>query len=153
MNKFKIILKKETIYIAEGGSVIGDICFCIGNWYFPEENWDDFVVSLIYWLSYVIVELNFNKKKKVQMRFMEGDFKIYLTLGKNYQCTIEFIEGDTCEDQKEIIHKTITIPFEDVKNEVKKACELLLQMKKSKELDFEEDYEDLKDSYELLCKI
>ena len=42
--------------------------------------------------------------------------------------------------------------FEKRKAEVKKACELLLKMKETKELDFEDDYQELKESYELLCK-
>lgn len=150
MSNFKINLKKETLYINDSNCVIGDIYFSVGDWYFPEKYWDDFVVVLLSWLSKQTVKLDTNNL--VEMRFMEGCFKISLTLDKKHQCTIQFIEGEKLAGDKEIIHKTITVPFESVKSEVLKACELLLKMKESKELDFEKDYEELKDSYELLCK-
>lgn len=152
MNKFKIHLVKESFYLNEGGAVIGVICFSVDGWYFPGENWDDFVVVMLDWLTQELIELNFNKNKTAEAPFMEGCFKISLALDNQKQCIIQFIEGEKLAEDKEIIHKTITVPFEDVKSEVKKACELLLHMKETKELDFEEDYEKLKESYELLCK-
>lgn len=153
MKKFKINLRKETFYINNTNSVIGDIYFSIGDWYFPEKYWDDFVVILLAWLTKQIVKLYFDKKQVVEMCFMEGCFKISLTLNNQYQCTIKFIEGEKLAGDKEIVYKTVTVPFEDVKIEAKKACEVLLNMKKSKELDFEEDYEKLEESYNMLLKI
>ena len=152
MNKFKILLKKETFFINDSNCVIGDICFSIGDWYFPEKEWDDFVVALLSWLTKQIIELVFNKKKNVEMYFMEGCFKVALSLDTESQCIIQFIEGEKLAGDQEIIHKTINVPFEDVKSEVRKACELLLHMKETKELNFEKDYEELKESYDLLCK-
>ena len=152
MNKFKINLEKETLYINDSNSVIGVICFSIGDWFFPSKKWDDFVVILLAWLTKQVVSLVFNKEKPIEMDFMEGDFKISIENSSQNLCTVRFIEGDRLADQEEIIYKTIVIPFEDVKSEIKKACELLLKMKETKELDFKEDYEKLKESYELLCK-
>jgi len=152
MNEFKINLKKETFFINEGNSVIGDICFSFGDWYFPEKDWDDFVVLLIAWLSGEIIKLKFTNKEPICMRFMEGCFKIALSLDNESECIIQFIEGEKLAGDDEVIHKEITVPFEEVKIEVKKSCELLLKMKETKELDFEEEYEELKESYELLCK-
>nr|VFK39667.1 MAG: hypothetical protein BECKSD772F_GA0070984_104612 [Candidatus Kentron sp. SD]VFK47130.1 MAG: hypothetical protein BECKSD772E_GA0070983_10886 [Candidatus Kentron sp. SD] len=152
MNKLKINLKKETFYINDSNCVIGDICFSVGDWYFPDKDWDDFVVVFLSWLTSQLTELNFNKKSIVEVDFMEGDFKISLALDQNNQCTITFIEGEKLDGDKETIYKTTTVPFEAVKIEVLKACELLLKMKESKELNFEKDYKELKESYELLCK-
>jgi hypothetical protein len=152
MNKFKILLKRETFFINDSKCVIGDMCFYTGDWYFPEKEWDDFVVVLISWLAKQVIELIFDKKKPVEMCFMEGCFKVALSLDNESQCTIHFIEGEKLAGDDEIIHKTIVVPFEEVKSEVKKACELLLKMKETKELDFEKDYQELKESYELLCK-
>lgn len=153
MTKFKIDIKKETFYINEGNSVIGDICFSVDDdWFFPEKDWDDFVVKLVYWLAHISIELAFDKNKIVEMDFMEGCFKISLSLDNQNQCTILFIEGEKLSGDEEVIHKTIALPFEDLKSEVKKACELLIRTKESKELDFEDDYEELKESYDLLCK-
>lgn len=152
MNTFNITIKKETLYKNEGGAVVGDICFCVGNWYFPDKAWDDFVVRILYWFSQKLIKLRFDKKKYLEFPFMEGDFKTSLSLNKENKVTVEFIEGDSFADQKETILKTICISFEDLKEEVKKSCKLLLDMKESKELDFMYDYEDLKESYELLCK-
>ena len=153
MDRLKINLRKENLYINNSGSVIGDICFSVGDWYFPEKDWDDFVVVMLYWLTQELVELNFKKSKIAEAPFMEGCFKITLTLDNQKQCIIQFVEGEKLAGDEEIIHKTITVPFEDVKCEVKKACEVLLNMKETKKLDFEEDYEELKTSYDLLCKL
>jgi len=153
MNKFKIHTVKESFYLNEGGAVIGIICFSVDDWYFPGENWDDFVVVMLDWLTQELIKVNFNRNKRAEAPFMEGCFKVSFTLDKNSQCTIQFIEGEKLAGDDEIIHKTITVPFEDVKNEVKEACELLLKIKETKELDFEEDYENLKISYDLLCKL
>jgi len=151
MNNFKLIIRKESLCI-ESNDVIGVICFSIDDWYFPGENWDDFVATILSWLSHALVKINFKKEREVEVDFMEGCFKVTFILDVENLCTIQFIEGEKLSGDEEIIHKTITVPFEDVKSEVKKACELLLHMKETKELDFEEDYEKLKESYELLCK-
>ena len=152
MSEFKINLRKETFYINDSRSLIGDICVSVGNWYFPGKNWDDFVVVVVDWLTQELIDLNFDKNKVAEAPFMEGCFKLSITVDKQNQCIIKFVEGEKLSGDQEIIHKNITIPFEDLKNEVKKACELLLYMKETKELDFEKDYEELKESYELLCK-
>lgn len=154
MKNFKIKLRTNTFYINEGKSVIGDICYSVDGWDFPEEDWDDFVVIILLWLAQALIKLQFNKKE-VEVEFMEGCFKISLFLKENDRSdvTIKFIEGDSFADQEEIILKTITTPFEELKNEVKNACETLIQMKESKEIDFEKDYEDLKNAYNLLCKL
>ena len=63
MKKFKIKLRKKTFYVNSGGSVIGDICFAVDEWFFPEKYWDDFVVTILYWLSQKLINLNFNRKE------------------------------------------------------------------------------------------
>lgn len=153
MERLKINIRKETLYINCSGSVIGDISFSIGDWYFPEKDWDDFVVVMLYWLTKELVELSVDKNKIVDAPFMEGCFKIVLTLDKQNQCNIKFIEGEKLAGDKEIVYKTVTVPFEEVKIEAKKACEVLLNMKKSKELDFKEDYEKLEDAYNMLLNV
>ncbi len=152
MDRLNIHLKKESFYINKSGSVIGDICFSVGDWYFPEKAWDDFVVRLLYWITKGLINLKFKGEQPQEMPFMEGSFKVSIYLDEHSTCKIDFAEGEKFFGDQEIIHKTITVSFEDVKNEVRKACELLIRMKESKELDFEEDYEKLKESYELLCK-
>lgn len=151
MNNFKLIIRKESLCI-ESNDVIGVICFSIDDWYFPGENWDDFVATILSWLSHALVKINFKKEREVEVDFMEGCFKVTFILDVENLCTIQFIEGEKLSGDEEIIHKTITVPFEDMKSEVKKACELLLHMKKTKELDFKEEYDELKKSYDLLCK-
>ena len=151
MDKLKIHLKKESFYINNAKSVIGVICFSTNDFYFPGKAWDDFVVVVLYWLTRELIELTFNKEKIAESPFMEGCFKVAFSLDAEEKCTIHFIEGEKLVGDEEIVHKTIVVPFEEVKREVKKACEILLEMKETKELDFEEDYEELKESYELLC--
>jgi|GEM_PF-1656522 len=152
MDRLKINLRKETLYINGSGAVIGDICFSVGDWYFPEKDWDDFVVRLLYWITKNLINLKFKEKQPQEMPFMEGPFKVSIQLNEKDECLVNFIEGEKFFGDKEIMHKTITVPFEDIKSEVKNSCNILLHMKETKELDFEDDYEILKESYDLLCK-
>ena len=151
MNSFKLVVRRESLCI-ESNDVIGVICFAVNDWFFPEENWDDFVATILSWLSQALVKIKFKKEERVEVDFMEGCFKVDLALDVENLCTIQFIEGEKLSGDDEIIQKTIVVPFEDLKSEIKKACELLLKMKETGELDFEEEYEELKESYELLCK-
>jgi hypothetical protein len=151
MNNFNLIVREESLFM-ESNDVIGVICFSINDWYFPGENWDDFVATILSWLSYALIKINFKKEREVEVGFMEGCFKVTFFLDLENLCTIQFIEGEKLSGDEEIIHKTITVPFKDLKSEVTNACELLLKMKETKELDFQEEYEELKESYDLLCK-
>ena len=152
MIEFKINIDQKSFYINRSGFVIGDICCSVGDWYFPEKDWDDFVVTLLYWFARKLIRLKFKEEQPQEIDFMEGPFKVSIYLDEKDLCNIQLIEGEKLEEDEEIIHKEINIPFEDVKSEVKKACEILLKMKETKELDFEKDYKELKESYDLLCQ-
>lgn len=153
--KFKLIVKEDSLYVNKEGSesVIGIIYFDVDGYFFPERGWDDFVVSLLICLAKILVVLNFDKKKVVEMCFMEGCFKIALELDDKDQCTISCIEGEKLAGDKEIIHKQITTPFDVVKKEVINACKTILQIKDSKKMSFNDDYKNLEKSYNLLLKI
>jgi hypothetical protein len=151
-DSFHLIIKRDTLYVNSSGNVIGVIFFKVNGFYFPENNWHDFVVRLISWLTESTFNLKNKIKENLDMPFMEGCYKVEVALDKNNLCKIDFIEGEKLAGDKEIIHKSISIPLDTLINEVKKACETLLTIKNSGDLDFKNDYEELKKSYELLCK-
>lgn len=149
-NSFKLIIKKETLYVNSSDNVIGVIFYDINGFYFPEYDWGDFVVAILSWLTKVISDLQSLQDQQAEVFFMEGCFKIELQVNKNHQCKINFIEGNRLAGDEEIIHKSITVPLSEVIDEVTKSCEMIIQMKESKELDFELDYEELLEAYHSL---
>lgn len=153
--QLKLIVDKESFYLNKEGStsVIGIIYFDLDGYFFPEHGWDDFVVALVSWLAKITIELSFDKKKEVEMDFMDGPFKISLRLNNKSQCTVSFVEGEKLAGDKEIIHKTITLPFEDFKKEVIKACSKILQIDDPEKMSFNDDYKNLENSYNLLMKV
>jgi len=153
--KFKLIIKEDSFYVNKEGSesVIGIIYFDADGYSFPDPSWDDFVVVLLSWLINRIIELIFDKNKEVEMDFMDGPFKVSIKLDDKNQCTMNFIEGEKLDDEEEIIHKTIKVPFDSVKNEVINSCKKVLQIKDPKKMSFNDDYKNLEKSYNLLLKI
>lgn len=149
-NNFRLILKKDSLYVNSSGNVIGVIFFEIDGFYFPENNWYDFVVRLLSWLSESILNLKSKIEEDLDMPFMEGCYKVELALDKKELCKINFIEGEKLAGDKEIIHKSITVPLNDVIDEVTKACEMIIRMRESKELEFDLDYEELLEAYHSL---
>ena len=150
MDKVKLNIKKDSLYINGSNSVIGTIYFDLDGYFFPSDDWYDFVVALLGWLAKITANLTKSEAKTVEMSFMEGPFKIALAVKEDYQCKIDCIEGEELAGDEEIIHKTITVPLDEVINEILKGCELIIQMKESKELEFDKDFEYLKESYNLL---
>ena len=151
--KLKLIVKEDSFHKTMYGSVTGVIYFDVDGFLFPEQDWDDFVVSLLVCFSRILVMLKFDKNKNIDVLFQEGPFKVSIELDKENQCTISFIEGEKLAGDKEIIYKTITIPFESLKKEIVKSCSKALQIKDPKKMSFNEDYRDLEKAYSLLLKV
>lgn len=151
-SSFNLITKKETFYVNNTDNVIGVIFFKSNNFSFPEYDWGDFVVAILAWLAKIISDLQSLHSRHVEVFFMEGCFKVEFQLNEGQFCRINFIEGDKLAGDKEIIHKTITVPLGEVIDEVTKACEMVIRMRESKELEFENDYEELLEAYHSLTR-
>lgn len=149
---FNLKINKDSFYTNQSGSTIGIIFFEVDGYIFPSNDWYDFVVVLLYWLSKSIIDLIIKKETMIEMDFMEGPLKVSLILDQDDQCTINFIEGEKLAGDEEIIHRTITVPFSLVKNEVVKACKIVVQSKESGKIPFNDDYKNLKTTYDLLLK-
>ena len=151
--RLKLVVKEDSFLKTKYGSVTGIIYFDVDGFFFPEQDWDDFVVSLLICLSKMLVILNFDKNEVVEVAFQEGPFKVSLELDDKNQCTINFIEGEKLAGDNEILHKNITIPFNDLKKEIIKSCSKILQIKDPEKMSFNVDYKNLEDSYNLLLKV
>lgn len=149
-DRFKIIIDRETLYVNKSDNVIGVIFFESNKFYFPEHNWGDFVVAILSWLTKIVGDLQSSRSQKVEVSFMEGCFKVELQLNNYRQCKINFIEGEKLAGDKEITHKSIITPLDNVIDEVTKACEMIIRMRESKELEFDLDYEELLEAYHSL---
>jgi hypothetical protein len=149
----KLVIKEDDFHTTKYGSVFGIIYFDVDGYLFPEYGWDDFVVIILSWWAKGLIELIFDKTKEIGMSFMDGSFKALIKFENENQCTINFVEGEKLDDEEEIIHKTIKVPFDSVKNEVINSCKKVLQIKDPKKMSFNDDYKNLEKSYNLLLKI
>lgn len=152
---FKISIKEESLI--ESGSVrylFGIIFYNVNGYVFPEEMWYDFVLDILLWWIEKILDLYSGKETFVVICFMEGSFLATVGLKENSQCEIKLIEGCKECGEQEIIHKEITIPLYQLKNEVLEACKTLIDaIKKPEEFGQYNDYLKLKEKYEELSNI
>lgn len=146
----KINIKENSIYLNESQSLIGIIFFSVGEYCFPSDDWYDFVVVLIGWLGKIAVDLYSCKSEEVQMSFMEGPFKIVLTLDNKNLCKISFIEGEKLADDQEIIHRMVMVPFPVLIDEIMNSCQTVIQVIKKKNFEYIKDYEELVSAYLLI---
>lgn len=77
MADISVKVKTETLNIGQGKSqlITGEICLAIGDVFFPELYWNDFVVIVLTWWLDAIKKLKKSAIEEVcEFRFMDGPF-------------------------------------------------------------------------------
>jgi len=93
----EVILDTNSIeFNQKSGSILGKVYFCIGNEFFPDKDWSDFVVVVLGWWVEEISKIEVGKTKTFTLNFMDGPFFAtgYL-LGDNL-VKIEFVKERLC---------------------------------------------------------
>jgi hypothetical protein len=89
-----ININEQNIYKSSGisESILGEVSIKIGDIFFPEETWNDFVVIILgWWLKDVFSLLN-NKKQEVKCYFMDGPYRFIIKFDKKRLFSISFIK-------------------------------------------------------------
>lgn len=146
----KINIDPESFYINKSENLIGIIYFEIDDFIFVSDDWYDFVNALLAWLGKVVLHLAKNEAKKVEMSFMEGPYKIALTLKEDFNCTIDCIEGEELSGSEEVTHKTSIVPLDQIVDAILNACEIVIQKKESGAIGFDRSYDNLRETYQSL---
>lgn len=77
-NKFYIIVKPEQMHRYENGNVMGIICCQYGTEFFPEDVWDDFIVTILDWWIQASLRLLLQTSDYEELSFMDGPFEMSL---------------------------------------------------------------------------
>ena len=73
-----IIDEKSLEQTTQGASVSGNIYWQFDDYYFPEQNWYDYVSPLLMWWSTSIIEVLSGSCEKATLLFMDGPQKIII---------------------------------------------------------------------------
>lgn len=73
-------------------SITGEIYFQIGDFFFPEEGWNDFVAIILSWWLHAIR----NSKNDFELLFMDGPLKIKAEKTKENEIFLVFMHGEAC---------------------------------------------------------
>lgn len=93
MGSPQIRIAEESFGKTTRGLVVGVIYFDFGQYEFPEKNWSDAVaVVLEWWISALSNFLN-GSASSVELRFMEGDFRISCRRTIDGEFVLECIGG------------------------------------------------------------
>ena len=75
MKTFKIHFFSDS-YIHSGKvDDFGKIYIQLGDYDFPENNWTDFGLNIVFWWMDVFLKLLSGEEKKVQCKFMDGNYR------------------------------------------------------------------------------
>ncbi len=86
----EIIINKNSFNQSKKGNITSIIYFQHENFFFPEKDWSDFVVVILYWWNKNINYLNENGS---ELEFMDGDFSIKIEHLSNKMIRMYFFDN------------------------------------------------------------
>lgn len=76
MQDIDIIINTDSIRMSKSGAITGEIFFSVSDDFFPEENWNDFIVIVLGWWLNTLKSYDEKEKSEFEMCFMDGPFSI-----------------------------------------------------------------------------
>jgi len=119
--KISLILETKTIEKSSNGKIFGNIYLSNEHIYFPEKDWNDFIVIILSWWVTSLIKLQSNQSIEEVFNFMDGSFAFSIKMKGSKLCYI------TCYDTatEEIIEIIENYSFKDInKNIFEVACTL-----------------------------
>ncbi|QIQ21442.1 hypothetical protein [Zophobihabitans entericus] len=123
MSNFKIHISflDDRIRVSERGIITGQLFISVGQKFFPNDNWDDFILSVLsMWITSAVNLLN--KTNQEEFLFMDGSFSFILDKVDKKFCRIKGIYYGI--EEKEVIFEDEVL-FHDVLKEIVQAQEAL----------------------------
>lgn len=106
MNRFRIILKNQDLFVSEQGIIDGQATYVdlpvfwqIGDVFFPCEDWDDMADPILYhWTENLLAHL-WAERAEYKLYFMDGPY--YLRVQQDgYNLTVTGVSFQTAFDQE-----------------------------------------------------
>lgn len=105
----RIHIDKDSLNKSRSGLITGRISIEINGTFFPEREWDDFVVVILNFWGEAFKRLIENGHSE-EFRFMDGPFYFQGTLGETGTLDFEFIDGRDSRNHKIIDKTQLSIP-------------------------------------------
>ena len=101
-NEIKIFLNREGMYMNSSNLIKGEIYFKIGDAYFPEKHWTDFVSVILAWWGREVVAA-IDNKVNMELQFMDGSYKIRCRKMNDNRYEMDCLDGEAI-----VIHDIIS---------------------------------------------
>lgn len=102
MEQLKILVNNDSINIVNN-RITGEIFFSIDDVYFPEDRWNDYIITLLDWWLESASKVKVAKiGESIELHFMDGPFLIQIMKQNADFVKLLFIKRNF--DKKEIIH-------------------------------------------------
>ena len=74
VSTISITVNEDSLALTQFSSVTGIISINIGNEYFPEEIWNDFIITILYWWLSEARKLSEQEENTIDCCFMDGSY-------------------------------------------------------------------------------
>jgi hypothetical protein len=103
----QVNVQPQTITISKHNCVTGHISITIREITFPENNWDDFIVTILGWWLTSTIEVISGKESKGYCYFMDGPYKFEIEASSKDVWKCRFLERGSLENEKCILEEFI----------------------------------------------
>ena len=86
----KLILDDNSIKKGKSGLITGDIYFETLQGYYPEKNWNDFVMIILSWWANSFVDFLQGNQKEMEFHFMDGPYCAYISKSGENMLNFQF---------------------------------------------------------------
>lgn len=91
---FTVCIDPDTLEKGGNNLITGKIMVKMGEYYFPDEHWNDFPVIILGWWLKQIVDSSDNNKHEYDFRLMDGPFHFTTECVNSNACNITFYVKD-----------------------------------------------------------
>ncbi|WP_165895065.1 hypothetical protein [Tepidibacillus fermentans] len=147
LKDIEVVVNTNSIFMNTSRNVIGEIYFKIGDFYFPAEGWDDFVVVILGWWQKDIMNIRNDRIGTVyELDFMDGPWFVKGNKISEHTIELEFVRDKS--DSQQIIF-TCLCQVAQLQQSILHATEKLLTELKSRKW-HSDDIEELDRIWRLL---
>ena len=147
LKDIEVVVNTNSIFMNTSRNVIGEIYLKIGDFFFPEEGWNDFVVVILGWWQKNIMNIKNDRIGTVyEFDFMDGPWFMKGKKISEYTIGLEFVRNKS--DSQQIVF-TCLCQVAQLQQSILNATEKLLIELKSRKW-HSDDIEELDKIWRLL---
>ena len=134
-----ICIAESSMELSKSGNITGEICFQIDDFFFPESNWNDFVVVILTWWNKSINTLIASSVGTVvEFNFMDGPFYIQGAKKNEEEVTLHFIKRSVVGEN---IFYSIDTDISELKRSINQASKKVIKTMRGKAIQTDDTIE------------